>query len=152
MTIYEAGLLFRGFTLINSIYHESSGENIDMDLRSGLLSAIITFAENAFSSGLMEYLEGTRFVIAFTHDTIMSEDSNEPELFLGYAIIDKRKKLEKYIHKIIMPLLSQCIIKFKSEYEGRNMSEVSLFFNFKNYIDSIFLPKTKVGSKIKTAT
>jgi len=152
MTIYEAGLLFRGFTLISSIYHESSGENIDLDLRSGLLSAIITFAENAFSSSLMEYLEGTRFVIAFTHDKIVSEDSDEPELFLGYAILGKRKKIEKYIHKVIMPLLSQCIIKFKSEYEGKNMSEVSQFFNFKDYIDSIFLPKSKVGSKIKIST
>ena len=152
MAIYEAGLLFRGFTLINSIYHESSGENIDIDLRSGLLSAIVTFAETAFSSGLMEYLEGTRFVVAFTHDKIMSEDSNEPELLLGYAILDKRKKIEKHIHKIIMPLLSQCIIKFKTEFEGKNLSEVSLFFNFKDYIDSIFLPKSKVGSNIKTVT
>ena len=152
MTIYEAGLLFRGFTLINSIYHESSGDKIDMDLRSGLLSAIIIFAENAFSSSLIEYLEGTKFVIAFTHDKMMSDDSNESEILIGYAIIDKKKKIEKYVQKTIQPFLYQCTVKFKNEYEGRNLSEVSQFYPFKDYIDSIFLPKSKAISKVKTAT
>ena len=149
MTIYEAGLLFRGFTLINSVYRKSSNENIHQDLRSGLLSAIITFAENAFSSSLMEYLEGTKFVVAFTQDNIMSEDSRRPEVLIGYAILDKRKKIEKYIHKTIIPLLSQCVIRFKSEFEGKHLSLLSQFEPFRDYIDSIFMTKSKLDRFIE---
>ena len=45
MVIREAGLLFRGFTLINGFYHQTSDEPIDKDLRSGLLTAMLNFAE-----------------------------------------------------------------------------------------------------------
>jgi len=147
MTIYEAGILFRGFTLINSLYQESSKSEVDKDLRSGLISAIIIFAENAFSSSIMEYLEGTKFVIAFTQEQIMAVDSYSPETLIGYAILGKRKKIERYIQKKIQPLLNQCVLYFKEKYEGFNLSMTSQFDKFKEYLDSKFLPEKP---KIKT--
>ncbi|MHA1293668.1 MAG: hypothetical protein ACTSQJ_13500 [Promethearchaeota archaeon] len=135
MVIREAGLLFRGFTLINSCYHQSSQNGIDQDLRSGLITAILNFAESAFSTGLIEYLESDKYVIAFTEDKIKPIDSEFPEPLIGYAILDKKKKIDKYINKVIQPLLSQCMLSFKGQYAGINLSEVSQFRSFKKVLD-----------------
>jgi len=144
MVVREVGILFRGFTLVNAKYHETSGKEIDRDLRSGLLTAIINFAESAFASSLIDYLQGTKYVIAFTEDKIKAVDSIDPELLIGYAILDKsKKKIEKHIHKVIQPLLSQCISYFKAEYEGKNLSEVSQFRSFKSCLDKTFLRQAK---------
>lgn len=150
MSICEAGLLFRGYTLVSSEYLETSVDNFDKDLRSGLLTAIITFAENAFDTSFVDYLESNNYVIAFTKDSIMAEDSIDPELILGYVILNRKKKIEKFIHKTIQPLLSQTILKFKSLYEGKNFSEISLFKSFKSYLESVFPMNYKKIDKIKT--
>ena len=52
--------------------------------------------------------------------------------------MDKEKKIEKYIHKIIQPLLNKVITQFKSNFEGKSLSEVSQFKNFKENLDKIF--------------
>ena len=143
MVIREAGLLFRGFTLINQNYHKTSDNKIDKDLRSGLLTAIITFAENAFSQDLIEYFELKRFVIAFTEDNITAEDCTTPELLIAYAIFDKEKKIDKHIRKVVVPLLTKVIIQFKEKFSGKNLSEISQFKPFSQNIDKIFGKSTK---------
>lgn len=152
MVIREAGLLFRGFNLVNSTYHQTSGDEIDKDLRSGLLTAILNFAENAFSNDLLEYFEGKKFVIAFTQDTIVSLDSagKEGELLIAYAILDKEKKIDKHVHKVIQPQLREIIREFKKEYEGTVLSEISRLKVFRNILDEIFGSDTKtIDQKLK---
>jgi len=143
MVIREAGLLLRGFTLINGFYHQTSDDPIDKDLRSGLLTAMLNFAETAFSSESIEYFEGKKYVVAFTSGTIMAEDSIDPEPLTAYCILDKEKKIDKFISKIITPLLKRIIEEFKSLYEGRNCSEISQFKDFKTNLDKIFGMQTK---------
>lgn len=143
MVIREVGLLFRGFTLVKKSYHKTSLGKIDADLRSGLLTALLNFAETAFSTGTVEYFQGNRFTIAFINAKIKSDDSLEPELLVSYAIIDKQKKIDKYIHKIVNPLLNKVANEFKSQNEGKNLSEVSQFKSFKNSLDIIFGSNTK---------
>ncbi len=139
MVIREAGLLFRGFSLINASYHKTSEEKVDMDLRSGLLTALINFAENTLSKpGLVEYFEMNKFVIAFIEDKIKSDDSVEPEILISYAILDKEKKIDRHLSKVIIPSLNKVSKKFKSNFEGRNLSEVSQFKDFKKTLDKIF--------------
>ncbi|MFX0040430.1 MAG: hypothetical protein ACFFCY_12325 [Promethearchaeota archaeon] len=138
MVVREAGLLFRGFTLVKKSYHKTSLGKIDTDLRSGLLTAILNFAQSTFSKDIIEYFEGKKFLITFTEDKISSEDGFEPELLISYAILDKEKKIEKYIHKIVQPLLKQVIKEFKSLNAGKNLSEVSQFKIFKESLDTIF--------------
>ena len=147
MVIREAGLLFRGFNLVNATYHTTSGEEIDKDLRSGLLTAILNFAESAFTDNALEYLEGEKFVTAFTDDRIKSIDSPEPELLIAYAILDKEKKVEKYIKKVIIGMLKKAIKEFKELYEGKNLSEVSQFKDFKTHLDNILGLDTKTISQ-----
>ncbi len=138
MVVREAGLLFRGFTMIKKSYHKTSKGKIDTDLRSGLLTAILNFAQTAFTKDIIEYFEGKKYVITFTEDTIHAGDGFEPEIIISYAILDKEKKVEKYIHKIIQPLLNKVITQFKSNFEGKNLSEISQFKNFKENLDKIF--------------
>ncbi|TKJ22259.1 MAG: hypothetical protein CEE43_06835 [Promethearchaeota archaeon Loki_b32] len=150
MVVREAGLLFRGFTLVKKSYHKSTKGKIDTDLRSGLLTAILNFAQSTFSKDLVEYFEGKKFLIAFTEDKINSEDSFEPELLISYVILDREKRVEKYIRKIIRPLLKQMSKEFKSLNTGKNLSEVSQFKKFKQHLDIIFGTDTEtVDQKLK---
>ena len=138
MVVREAGLLFRGFTLVKKSYHKTSMGKIDTDLRSGLLTAILNFAQSTFSKDLVEYFEGKKFLITFFEDQILAESSFEPELIISYAILDKERKIEKYIRKIIQPLLKKVLKEFKSLHSGKNLSEVSQFKTFKENLDRIF--------------
>ena len=144
MVIRECGLLFRGYTLIYESYHQTSKQKIDKDLRSGLLTALINFAESAFSKNLVEYFEMKKFVIVFIEDKILSYDSPEPEVLMIYAILDKEKKIDKHISKVIIPSLKEIIKHFKEKYEGKNLSEISQFKDFKKTIKEI------LGSDIET--
>lgn len=136
MVVREAGLLFRGFTLVKKSYHKTTLGKIDSDLRSGLLTAILDFAQSTFSK--VEYFEGKKFLITFIDDKIKSDDGFEPELLVSYAILDREKKIERYIHKIIQPLLKKVLDEFKTQNIGKNLSEVSQFRGFKKNIDTIF--------------
>ncbi|MFX1409082.1 MAG: hypothetical protein ACFFA6_01920 [Promethearchaeota archaeon] len=150
MVIREAGVLFRGFTVVKKSYHKTSLGKIDADLRSGLLTAILNFAESAFSQGLVEYFEGKKYIIVFIEDNIMADDSNEPELLISYAILDKEKKIDKYIHKIVQPSLYKVSKEFKSLSAGKNLSEVSQFKDFKQNLDHIFGTDTQtIDQKLK---
>ena len=143
MVIREVGLLFRGFNLVKKSYHKTTIGKIDSDLRSGLLTALLNFAETAFSIGSVEYFQGNRFTIAFINSNISSNDSVEPELLISYAIIDKRKKIDKYVKKLVNPLLNKVVEEFKVQNEGKNLSEVSQFKIFKTNLDKIFGSITK---------
>lgn len=138
MVIREAGLLFRGFNLVKKSYHKSTLGKIDSDLRSGLLTALLTFAETAFESDSIEYFEGGKLVIAFINDKIRAEDSIDPELLISYVIINKEKKIDKHIKKIVKPMLIKLASEFKNKNEMKNLSEVSQFTGFKKDIDDIF--------------
>jgi len=143
MVIREVGLLFRGFTLVKRSYHKTTLGKIDSDLRSGLLTALLNFAETAFATGAIEYFQGNRFTIAFINANISANDSVEPELLISYAIIDKRKKIDKYVNKLVNPLLEKVAEDFIAQNEGKNLSEVSQFKIYKKTLDKIFGSITK---------
>lgn len=139
MVVREAGILFRGFTIVHSSYHDTSHEKIDKDLRSGLLTALISFAETTFERNNMEYLEGKKFVICFTRDEIISNKDRGPEDLMAYAILDREEKnIDKIIHKIIQPPLKKVLREFKERYEGVNLIEISKLKPFKKKIDDSF--------------
>jgi len=150
MVIREVGLLFRGFTLVKKSYHKTTLGKIDTDLRSGLLTALLNFAETIFATGAVEYFEGNKFTLAFINETILADDSVEPELLVSYAIIDKQKKIDKYVSKIIHPLLIKVVKEFRAQNEGKNLSEISQFKIFKKNFDDIFGSDTKnVDQKLR---
>lgn len=137
MVIRECGLLFRGYTLIYETYHKTSQKEIDSDLRSGLLTALLNFAEISFAKDSVEYFEMKKFIIAFVEDKIISKDSEEAEPLITYAILDKEKKIDKHISKVIIPSLKEITGAFKEKYDGENLSEISLFREFKKTIEKV---------------
>ncbi|MFX0071699.1 MAG: hypothetical protein ACFFAO_11480 [Candidatus Hermodarchaeota archaeon] len=138
MVIRESGLLFRGFTVLYASYHKTSDEKIDKDLRSALLTALLNFAESAFTTDAIEYFEMKKFAISFIEDKIKAEDSPVKEPLIAYVILDKEKKIDKYISKTVIPLLKRVISLFKESYDGKNLSEISQFESFKGNLDLIF--------------
>ncbi len=150
MVVREAGLIFRGFNLVKRSYHKSTKGKIDSDLRSGLLTAIKSFAETAFTTGSVEYFEGKKFTIAFTDAEIMSDDGIELETLLSYVILDKEKRMEKYMKKVILPLLKEVVDEFLRLNSGKNLSEVSQFRGFKEILDKIYGTDTQtIDQKLK---
>ncbi|MHA2398059.1 MAG: hypothetical protein ACXADU_04125 [Promethearchaeota archaeon] len=138
MVVREAGLMFRGFILVKRSFHKTTKGKIDPDLRSGLLTAIKSFAESAFEKASLEYFEGDRFLITFTDDEVLSEDGIEPETLTSYAILDREKKIDKYLQKVVRPSLKNVIKEFKDLNIGKNYSEVSQFKGFKDNLEAIF--------------
>ncbi len=150
MVIRESGLLFRGFTLLHAKYHQTSDDKIDKDLRSALLTALLNFAESAFSKDAIEYFEMKKFAISFVEDKIKPEDSPDLEPIIAYAILDKEKKIDKHISKVIVPSLKEVIRQFIEKFNGKNLSEISQFQDFKEDFDKIFGSETKtIDEKLK---
>lgn len=145
MVVREAGLLFRGFSLIKASYHQTSYDKIDTDLRSGLLTALLNFAEGALSPklGAVEYFEMKKYVMAFTEGNITPNDGNESEVLISYAILNREKNSDKYLKKVINPLLKEVLNQFITKFNGKNLSHVTLFKGFKENLDSIFGTDTK---------
>ncbi|MFW9950801.1 MAG: hypothetical protein ACFFKA_11845, partial [Candidatus Thorarchaeota archaeon] len=59
------------------------------------------------------------------------------------AILDKEKKVDKYLDKIISPSLNKIAEEFIAQNNGKNLSEVSQFKYFKKFLDDIFGSDTK---------
>jgi hypothetical protein len=123
---------------VKKSYHKSTLGKIDSDLRSGLLTAILNFAESAISKDFVEYFQGKKYLIAFKKNMIKADDSFEPELLISYAIMDKEKRVEKYAQKIVQPLLTLVGQEFISKNSGKNLSEITQFKYFKKNLDRIF--------------
>lgn len=135
--IRECGILFRGFTIINSQYHDFGTNIKDKDLRSGLLTAIINFSEAAFSH-ILEYIEGKKKSLIFTQDKILSTDGEDAsEIIISYLIMDKVKHIDKEKERIV-PELRKLLLLFKEKYKNKNLSHVSEFQEFKQEIDNLF--------------
>ena len=150
MVVREAGVVFRGFILVKRSYHKTTKGKIDPDLRSGLLSAILSFAESFFKDNSVEYFEGKKFSFILINDKILSEDGVEPEVLTAYAILDYEKRIEKYMRKIVIPLLKKVLSEFKSLNDGKNLSEVTQFKYFKKTLDLIFGSDTQtIDQKLK---
>ena len=150
MVIRESGILFRGFTLLFARYHQTSDDKIDKDLRSALLTALLNFAESAFAKDSIEYFEMKRFAISFVESKIRSEDDPETEPIIAYVILDKEKKMDKHLSKVVIPALKEALRQFKEQFEGKNLSEVTQFQSFKANLDEIFGSETKtIDEKLK---
>ncbi|MFX1258608.1 MAG: hypothetical protein ACFFAN_12155, partial [Promethearchaeota archaeon] len=112
MVIHEAGIMVRGYPLVYSTYHHTGINEIDVVLRSGLLSGILNFIDTAFINEAIEYIESKNYTIAFKIEQIVGLKSIEPEPIVAYAILDKEKKLDKFISKKIIPFLKKVARNF----------------------------------------
>ena len=60
MTVYEIGIVFRGFVLVSHEFADLPKQPTDgpsKDLRGAFIAAITSFVESAFTNTSLEYLE-----------------------------------------------------------------------------------------------
>ena len=143
MVIREVGIMVRGYPLVYSNYHQTGSKQIDIVLRSGLLSGILTFIDTAYKAEIIEFIESKKYTIAFKARKIEGISSTEPEPIVAYAILDKEKKLDNFISKNVVPFLLKILNQFILKYTGVNLSEVTQFIDFKENLDKMFISESK---------
>lgn len=139
--LYEIGIVFRGFVLVNTVLRDLPSQKkesgVNKDLRGAFISAITTFAENAFTNTTLEYLEMGNFLFAFRIAEILSADSKSDEPIIIYGLIEKKKKADKYMKKFFEktnPILEL----FVQKYNHKNFSELDQFELFKGDMEAFF--------------
>lgn len=141
--IYEAGVILRGFTLVNYIIRNVSvktKKEVHKDLRSSFISAITQFVEKAFQGSTLEYLESGGILFIFITETIQAGDFNTVENILAYAICDKKKNIDKQVEKV-REKLKLMLIHFKQKYNNENFTIIDKFQDFKPEIEKFFTKK-----------
>ncbi|MFX1276696.1 MAG: hypothetical protein ACFFAT_16870 [Promethearchaeota archaeon] len=135
--LYEIGIVFRGFVIINYIFKKLPKDSAvtiagkHKDLRGAFVSAISSFAESAFTNTSLEYLESGTTLFIFKMASVKSMDSIniEPIILYGLVSKSKQKKVDKTVKKFlekIEPLLQL----FIQRYNGRDFCEVNQFQEF----------------------
>jgi len=145
-TIFEAGLIFRGYTLVNRKFKDfiaKESTEIHEDLRASFISAITEFCEYAFMGSSLEYLVSKDILIIFTTDTINADDFPSKEPILAYAICDKKKNVDRQVRSVV-ERLSNILIYFIQRYNNQNLSETTQFNKFKRVIEDFFIRNKKV--------
>ena len=138
MAIHEIGIIFRGNPIIFSNNHLIQQKEIDINSRTDILTGVYKFIEATYSEPLTDYVENSDLIVAFTKERMKRANSNDSEIIIGYAILDRKKKLDKYISKHIIPSLEETLKKFVEENEGKDLSNASNIEMFKTNLDEIF--------------
>ena len=141
--LYEIGIVFRGFILVNfefkKIVKKNNLKDLDKDLRGGFISAITLFAKNAFNNLSLEYLESGNILFIFKVLEIQAHNYNVKEPVILYGLVDKKKKdTDKFVKKFlekIDPILNLFVTRFN----GKDMTESSQFKSFQKEIKDFIL-------------
>jgi hypothetical protein len=136
--LYEIGIVFRGFILVNyefkKIEKEENPTKVNKDLRGSFISAINTFAKNAFNNLSLEYLESSNILFVFKAFDIQAVDSDVKEPIILYGLVDKRKKdTDKFVKKFLQKI-DPILTLFISRYTNEDLSEITQFEPFQNDI------------------
>ena len=136
--LYEIGIVFRGFVLVNHEFKKLGKKNnlnkVDKDLRGGFISAINMFAKNAFNNLSLEYLESSNILFIFKAYEIQAADYDVKETIILYGLVDKKKKdTDKFVKKFLQKI-DPILNLFISRYTNKDFSEINQFKPFQNYL------------------
>ena len=135
MLIREAGIIRQGLPIIFATYHRASRKQMDFIGTSGLMSGLLSFAECLMTP--IEYFESSKYSIIFNKGNIEDNEGRMEEI-IAFIVLDKDHRLEKYLHKTILPILKKLLSKFISRYNGSNFTKAKQFESFRSTIDKIF--------------
>ncbi len=142
--IYDIGIIFRGFILVNKIFKEISlQKNLDSkkDLRGAFISAISSFAESAFTNNNLEYLESGNILCIFKMMEVKSSDNNMKEPIILYGLVEKKKKNPDKIVKKFLSKAQIILESFIQKYDDRDFTEITQFESFKEDLNNYFIKK-----------
>ena len=137
--IYEVGIVFRGFVLVNHVIKELPAQTtaVNKDLRGMFISAITSFVDSCFKNNNLEYLESKDILFVFKIAPITSKDSNSEEPVVFYGLIEKKKNSDKAVKKFlekVEPILQS----FVAKYNHKDFTELNQFEPFINTIKGFF--------------
>jgi len=135
MLIREAGILFHGIPIIFTSYHRASKRQTNLVCSSGLMGGLLSFAECLMEP--VEYFESDKYSIIFKKGSIKDLFRDVQEI-VAFIVLDKDFRLEKYLHKTILPLLEKLLNKFVDQFDGCNLTKVGQFEPFTAIINKIF--------------
>ena len=147
--LYEIGIVFRGFVLVNyefkKIGKKENLKKMNKDLRGSFISAINSFAKNAFNNLSLEYLESSNILFVFKAYEIQAADYNCKEPIILYGLVDKKKKdTDKFVKKFIQKI-DPILNLFISRYTNKVFSEINQFKPFQNDIKEFILAQKKIS-------
>ncbi len=141
--LYEIGIVFRGFILVSyefkKVEKEENLNKVNKDLRGSFISAINTFAKNAFNNLSLEYLESGNILFVFKAYEIQASDCDVKEPIILYGLLDKSKKDTDKIVKKFLSRIDPILNLFISRYGHKDFSEINQFEPFQNDIKEFIL-------------
>ncbi|MFX0057571.1 MAG: hypothetical protein ACFE85_14950 [Candidatus Hodarchaeota archaeon] len=140
--LYEFGIVFRGFVLVNHIFKEipdKEDSRINEDLRGAFIDAINTFAKNAFNNLSLEYLESNSTLFIFKVAEVRTSDCNDIEPIILYGLTEKKKKDSTKIVKKFLEKVEPILQLFVTRYNDKDFSELTQFEPFKEEIIEFFV-------------
>ena len=135
MLIREAGILFQGIPIIFTSYHRASKDQTNLICSSGLMSGLLTFAECLMEP--VEYFESSKYSIIFKKGKVIDCFGKKQET-VAFIVLDKDERLERYLQKTILPLLEKLLKRFKTQFNGCNLTKMAQFESFKETLDKLF--------------
>jgi hypothetical protein len=141
--LYEIGIVFRGFILVNyefkKIEKKNNQSNVNMDLRGGFISAITLFAKTAFNNLSLEYLESGSILFIFKALEMQAANCNLKEPVILYGLVDKKKKdTDKFVKKFLEKI-DPILTLFVTRYSNKDLTEFNQFGPFQKEIKSFIL-------------
>lgn len=136
MAIYETGILIDRKTLLEKKYYDSSNQ-LDNDLRAGLLSAIDGFAKEAFDTELDSFTLSTYTLLAISR-TIKEpgvEDRSGKHTLMMFAIIEKETN-----ERAVKDCMKDAVNQFMNRYSVNDIlsKPAKHFKKFGKRFDKIF--------------
>jgi len=139
--LVELGIVFRGFILVKHLFKNGVNHQDDdpcKDLRGPFITAINTFAQNAFNNLSLEYLESSNNLFIFKVHEIKAQDSDYPEHIILYGLTERRKKDPDKLVKKFLEKSEPIIQLFISRYNNKDLTELSQFEPFRDAIREFF--------------
>ncbi|TFG18646.1 MAG: hypothetical protein EU533_07530 [Promethearchaeota archaeon] len=138
--LIELGIVFRGFILVKYLFKNGvSNQDNDpcKDLRGPFITAINSFAQNAFNNLSLEYLESSNNLFIFKIHEIKALDSDYKEHVILYGLTERKKNPDKIVRKFFEK--SEPIMQlFLTRYNNKDFTELNQFEPFQDEIKQFF--------------
>ncbi len=142
--LYEVGIVFRGFILVNHIkkkipVQKDIGDK--EDLRGAFISAINSFVDTAFNKNSIEYLESGNILFIFKLSQVQSNDASVKEPIIMYGLVDKSKKKSDRLVRKFLERVEPVFQLFIQRYNRADFTELDQFTPFKEIMAEFFTKK-----------
>ena len=130
MVIFELGIIRAGVPLISKQYYEEHSMPVDNVLRSGFLSALNSFAAQAFSDEIESFTMKNFKIVLLSEQ---QKKDTESEGIFSYCIGDKKLNL-----KLAKRALTKILEEFSNKYGKSDLpNDLSTYDEFLLVFDSI---------------